>query len=76
MCQRYETVLLAKVPEIDLNDLFDTSIPRQFAPEYAQKAYWSLLEQERAVGDYFQGEGERVLEITPKDRRLMIIWLE
>ena len=56
--------------------MFLTEEPRQFAPEYSQRAYESLLQQEIPVGNYFEGEGSRVLEISSVDRKLMIVWME
>ena len=28
------------------------------------------------MGNYFQGDGSRVLEISSVDRKLMIVWME
>ena len=47
-------------PTIDLNDI---SKKRQFAPEYSQTAYNTMLCEEYAVGDYLNTATEKYLQI-------------
>ena len=48
---------------------------RQFAPEYSQTSYLSMLEQEFAIGDYITFGGS-TLGLTPSSRQHMITLLE
>jgi len=57
MNRRWLKAITRYVPTVDLIDLSNETFPfnavkRQFAPEYSQQAYTSMLQQEFSVGDY------------------------
>ena len=48
---RHQELLKMTIPAMDLTDRFNK---RQFAPEYSQSAYITMLEEESAVGCYLK----------------------
>lgn len=70
-------VLKSKLPQFDLEDSKSNrttnqeSTRRQTAPEYSQHAYLSMLEGERAIGNYFKLP-RNSLRITAQDRESMV----
>ena len=57
MTRRWKQIIEKALPAIDLIDLaaennFFYSSKRQFAPEYSQTAYLTMLQSEFAIGDY------------------------
>ena len=60
------------LPAVDIEDFNQN---RQFAPEYSQKAYVSMLNSEYIIGNYLDST-ESKLDITAKQRRLMVLIME
>ena len=57
MVRRWKSIIERSLPAIDLIDLaaehnYFYSQKRQFAPEYSQAAYLTILRSELAIGDY------------------------
>ena len=57
MVRRWKQIIEKSLPAIDLIDLaaehdYFYSNKRQFAPEYSQSAYLTMLANEYAIGDY------------------------
>ena len=73
MNSRVQTVIKQSVPSVDLNDM---STQRQFAPEYSQSSYETMMREEYALGDYLNPQTERALQITGEDRKGMVLLLE
>ena len=73
MHRRVSTEIRHTIPSIDLNDI---SKKRQFAPEYSQNAYNSMLRDEYAIGNYLNAESETWLCISGEDRKSMVLLLE
>ena len=53
----------------------DNYVKRQFAPEYSQAAYETMLSQEYAIGSYITTHGQ-TLSITAAQRKRMVILIE
>ena len=69
MIKRWLKKITQYTPSVDLRDLsYETypfkSVKRQFAPEYTQFAYISMLKQEFATGDYISLP-QTTLDINP-----------
>ena len=68
MTNRLNNILKRNIPRIDQDDLKlsykNTGEARQFAPEYAQAAYITLLKQECAIGNYFNVKGLSIKFVT------------
>ena len=77
MTTRWLGVLKAQIPQFDLDDtktlrqMVTNDHRRQSAAEYSQHAYMSMLEKERAIGNYFELP-RFSLRITPQDRESMV----
>ena len=56
-------------------DFEDINQNRQFAPEYSQQAYLSMLNSEYIIGNYLDST-ENKLDITAKQRKLMVMIME
>ena len=57
MIHRWKQIIEKTLPAIDLIDLsaennFKYAAKRQFAPEYSQKSFVTMLVRECAIGDY------------------------
>ena len=57
MVRRWKEIIEKTLPAIDLIDLaaehdYFYSQKRQFAPEYSQSSYLSMIANEYAIGDY------------------------
>ena len=50
---RWLRVLDHSVPLVDRNDLFRGHRRTQFAPEFSQQAFETMLRQETALGDFY-----------------------
>ena len=80
MNKRWLKLLQKKVPTIDLVDISAEALPfnshkRQFAPEYSQSTYLSMLRQEYAIGDYLQNP-KCTLKVTNYERQQMVMLIE
>ena len=67
----------AAVPAIDFDDLNitdDFAKARQFAPEFSQKAYMSMLKKDIVIGNYTSKKGQ--FEINASQREQMIILIQ
>ena len=58
MRSRWLKIIEERLPAVDLIDIQAEVFPlngskRQFAPEYSQSSYLTMLQQESAIGDYF-----------------------
>ena len=59
MLKRWKAIIEKELPAVDLIDLASehsnfSSSKRQFAPEYSQSAYLTMLRNELAIGDYIE----------------------
>jgi transcription initiation factor TFIIIB Brf1 subunit/transcription initiation factor TFIIB len=80
MMHRWRLEIERSIPAIDLIDLAAEhgvyySQKRQFAPEYSQQCYLTMLEREFAIGDFIDWqEGE--LRVSNQARRHMVTLIE
>ena len=72
MEQRYNSALQEALPKIDYCDKLEN---RQFAPEYAQRAYFHAKNEEKIPGDYFACQ-ETSLNSSPEHRKEMVYLIE
>ena len=81
MYKRWQKALSEAIPAIDMQDAspcgpgMDNYTKRQFAPEYSQAAYETMLSQEYAIGSYISTHGQ-TLSITAAQRKRMVILIE
>jgi len=81
MYKRWQKALSETIPAIDMQDAspcgpgMDNYVKRQFAPEYSQAAYETMLSQEYAIGSYIGTHGQ-TLGITAAQRKRMVILIE
>ena len=81
MIGRWKKIIEKSLPAIDLIDLAQEhnifcSEKRQFAPEYSQSAYLTMLSKELAIGDYIDFAEECQMRVTDQARRYMITLIE
>ena len=75
---RWCKMLLRTVPTVDLNDILeetysDKKKSRQFAPEYSQHTYSTMLAQDHPIGDYVSAGLSSINDYT---RQQMILLIE
>ena len=76
MYKRYQQTLRSHVPSIDLIGTGSGNVQnRQFAPEYSQCAYDTMIKKEFAIGNYTVEFGTP-MKITAQQRRYMIAIIE
>ena len=80
MNRRWKLIIEKVLPAIDIIDLsteHDYFYPkkRQFAPEYSQSSYLTMLSSEFAIGDYISFAEDK-LQVKEQARRHMITLLE
>ena len=76
MYKRWQQTIKAHVPSIDLIGTDSGNVQkRQFAPEYSQSAYDTMIHNEFAIGNYTCENGQH-MTITAQQRRLMIAIIE
>lgn len=81
MYRRWEKALCEMIPAVDMIDAAptgpgkDSYVKRQFAPEFSQAAYETMLSQEYAIGSYITTHGQ-TLSITAAQRKRMVILIE
>lgn len=80
MVRRWKQEIEKSLPAIDLIDLaaennYFYASKRQFAPEYSQSSYLSMLEKEFAIGDYLDWQ-EGLMRVSDQARRHMITLIE
>lgn len=80
MNRRWKQIIEKVLPAIDIIDLsaehdYYYSKKRQFAPEYSQSSYLTMLSKEFSIGDYV-GFAACRLEVQEEARRHMITLLE
>ena len=78
MFLRWRALLEKTLPAIDLIDItaekhFSYAWKRQFAPEFSQDAYMTMLNSEFIIGDYVSNSESA---ITQETRRHMVTLLE
>ena len=72
MNQRYESALQQALPKIDYCDKVEN---KQFAPEYAQRAYFHAMNTETTPGNYFACQ-DSSLNTSPDHRKEMVYLIE
>ena len=80
MVRRWKVLIEKNLPAIDLIDLaaehnYFYSSKRQFAPEYSQTSYLTMLQNEFAIGDFIDWP-DRQLRVSEQARRHMITLIE
>ena len=81
MYKRWSKALSEVIPAVDMVDASpskannDSYTKRQFAPEFSQAAYETMLSQEYAIGAYINTHGQ-TLSITSAQRKRMVILIE
>ena len=80
MVKRWLRKIQKEIPNIDLVDMSAEytllkSQKRQFAPQYAQISYNTMLQQEEAIGDY-TAELSSPLNVSSNKRQQMVILIE
>ena len=80
MNKRWLKIIKRKVPAVDLVDISAEIFPynsdkRQFAPEYSNSVYTTMLEQEYAIGDYLSNPNCS-LNISTFARHQMVMLIE
>jgi hypothetical protein len=80
MTRRWQQSVEKQLPAIDLLDISAEGNPynerkRQFAPEFSQSSYLSMLETEYAIGDYINLKNTTI-KVTEEARHHMVTLLE
>ena len=80
MTRRWQMQIERMLPAIDLQDISQEGNPyneqlRQFAPEYSQSSYETMLKEEFAIGDYIRLKNSTI-KVTEEARHHMVTLLE
>ena len=80
MMRRWQQQVESTLPTIDIIDLSAEGNPkgetkRQFAPEYSQSSYMTMLQEEYAIGDYINLKNSSI-KVTEDARHHMVTLLE
>ena len=80
MMRRWQQKVEGTLPTIDIIDISAEGNPhqeskRQFAPEYSQSSYMTMLQEEYAIGDYINLKNSTV-KVTEEARHHMVTLLE
>lgn len=80
MTRRWQQQIEQMLPAIDLYDISQEGNPyqahkRQFAPEYSQSSYQTMLQDEYAIGDYINLKNSTI-KVTEEARHHMVTLLE
>ena len=78
MEKRWTAYLEKNIPEIDMEDvttlLADPQAGRQFAPEFSQTSYMSMLHNDFAIGDYLSNvDSNQSFNYSERERLISII---
>ena len=78
MIKRWTTKLSQDLPSLDITDILADSIKssfikrRQFAAEYSQSCYLTMLREEQAIGSYINIEGLSSPIINEENRKFTV----